>query len=448
MTRWMMPVAVAAVLTGCGSWSRVGSSDAAEPGETLTQIFDAPRYLRGLGRLAAGDPLPFVGDMAFLAGPGDSVRAVVGLSLENRALTFQREGANFVARYEVRLTLERAGQAPIPVTRTEAVRVATYQETQRAEESVLFQQNFSVTPGEYAVTVKVRDPVSNAETEAKQTFTAPSFRSGTTSAPVLAYQATGRATRSEPLGLVLNPRGAVAYGGDTLLAYIEGYAFAAPTTVAFEVQTETDSVVYRDSLRFVGGRDVESQVLRLRPDSMALGELRLVVGSGDARRTTSALISFSSAWVVTNFDEMLGLLRYFGQDNRLSQLRRAPESERGDLWRAFYRETDPNPVTPENEALNAYFARVAGANQRFRDEGVAGWRTERGEVYITLGEPDEIYNSTPTGGGGRVIRWTYLADRINLFFVDETGFGRYRLTPSGRADYERALSRHRRAEQG
>lgn len=448
MRRMVIGAVLAASVAGCGSWSRVGSEGQAEPGETLTQIFDAPRYLRGLGRLAAGDPLPFVGDMAFLAGPGDSVRAVLALSLENRALTFQKEGTSFVARYDVTLTLERPGAAPIPVTRTEAVRVATYQETQRAEESVLFQQNFSVMPGEYAVTVKVRDPVSNAETEAKQTFTAPAFRPGTTSAPVLAYQATGRAARAEPLGLVLNPRGAVAYGGDTLLAYIEGYGFPGPTTVGFEVQTEEDSVVYRDSLRFTGGQEVESQVLRLRPDSMALGELRLVVGSGDARRTTSALISFSSAWVVTNFEEMLTLLRYFGHDNRLGELRRAPDSERGELWRTFYRETDPNPTTPENEALNAYFGRVAAANQRFRDESVAGWRTDRGEVFITLGEPDEVYNSTPTGGGGRVIRWTYIADRLNLYFVDETGFGRYRLTPGGRADYERALSRHRRAEQG
>lgn len=448
MVRWMAVPVVAAMLAGCGSWSRVGSEDVAEPGETLTQIFDAPRYLRGLGRLAAGEPLPFVGDMAFLAGPGDSVRAILGLSLENRALTFQKEGANFVARYEVSLTLERPGAAPIPVTRTEAVRVATYQETQRAEESVLFQQNFAVLPGEYAVTVTVRDPVSNAESRATQTFTAPAFGPGSTTAPVLAYQATGRASQEEPLGLVLNPRGAVAYGGDTLLAYIEGYSFAGPTTVPFQVQTETDSVVYRDSLRFVGGRPVESQVLRLRPDSMALGELRLVVGSGDDRRTTSALISFSSAWVVTNFEEMLSLLRYFGQDNRLSQLRRASDAERGDLWRAFYRETDPNPVTPENEALNAYFSRVALANQRFRDEGVAGWRTDRGEVLITLGEPDEIYNATPTGGGVRVIRWTYIPERVNLLFVDETGFGRYRLTPAGRSDYERALSRRRRAEQG
>lgn len=445
MTRCMAGLALVALLAGCGSWVRVGSEDAVEPGETLTQIFDAPRYLRGLGRLATGDPLPFVGDVAFLAGVGDSVRAVLALSLENSSLTFQREGSSFVARYEVDVTLERPGAAPIPVNRTEAVRVASYQETQRSDESVLFQQNFSVLPGEYHVTVRVRDPVSNAESTAEQTFTAPVFGRATTSAPVLVYQATGRADQSEPLGLVLNPRGAVAYGGDTLLAYVEGYQFPGPAMVPFEVQTETDSVVYSDSLRFEGGQAVESQVLRLRPDSMALGELRLVVGSGDDERVTRALISFSSAWVVTNFDEMLTLLRYFGEDHLLSELREAPDSARGELWRTFYRETDPNPSTPENEALNTYFSRVVVANQRFADETTAGWRTNRGEVFITLGEPDEIYTSAPVGGGDRVIRWTYISDRLDLFFVDETGFGTYRLTPASRVEYEQVLSRRRRA---
>ena len=50
-----------------------------------------------------------------------------------------------------------------------------------------------------------------------------------------------------------------------------------------------------------------------------------MVGAGE--RTTSALVSFTQAWVVTNFDEMLDLLRYFGYDNKISTMRKAPESE-------------------------------------------------------------------------------------------------------------------------
>jgi hypothetical protein len=34
-----------------------------------------------------------------------------------------------------------------------------------------------------------------------------------------------------------------------------------------------------------------------------------------------------------------------------------------------------------------------------------------------------------------VIRWRYEAHRIVLDFVDETGFGRFRLTPSSRTTF-------------
>jgi GWxTD domain-containing protein len=439
---------VAAVLLGaaslhCGSWRRVGTQDAPAPADQLSQLVNVSSFYQRLGRLAAAEPLPFVGTVAFAAGSADSVITILGLSLENRALSFQREGNLFVARYRVSLSFQREGTRSVELTRDEIVRVPTFQETLRADESVLFQQVLRLTPGDYNVTVTVRDATSTAESRAQGRYTAPVFQPGTTSAPILAYQATGRGGRADPLSVVLNPRGAVGYGADTLLAYIEGYDFPGPTTVPFEVLDEQQDIIYNDSLRFRGGRPVESQVIRLAPDSISLGELKLVVGSGPARRRVSALVSFSQAWVITNFDEMLDLLRYFGQDPRVSAMRKAPPSERSGLWRQFYADTDPNKLTPENEALNQYFARISAANAQFRDEGVPGWRTDRGEVFITLGPPDEHIETTP-GTAGRVVRWSYLSHRLTLFFQDETGFGRLRLTPGSRAEFERTLNRVRR----
>ncbi len=430
-------------LAGCGNWKRVGSRDGPAPADQLTQLINVSSFYQRLGRLAAGDPLPFVGTVGFLAGAGDSVIAVLGLSLENRALAFQREGNLFVAHYRVSISFKREGTRPVDLTRDEIVRVPTFQETLRAEESVLFQQILRLTPGPYKVSVTVRDAGSSAESRAQGDYTAPSFQPGSTSAPILAYQATGRASRSEPLSMVLNSRGAVGYGADTLLAYVEGYDFDGPKTVPFEVHDEQQNVIYTDSLRFRGGRQVESQVIRLAPDSISLGELKLVLGTGSAQRSVSALVSFSQAWVITNFDEMLDLLRYFGHDEQVSAMRKAPPAERSRLWREFYAKTDPNSATPENEALNQYFGRIGAANTRFTDEGVPGWRTDRGEVFITLGAPDESIETTP-GTAGRVVRWTFLNYRLALFFQDETGFGRLRLTPGSRAEFERILNRVRR----
>ena len=257
----------------------------------------------------------------------------------------------------------------------------------------------------------------------------------------------GRGSLSDPLNIVLNPRGSVGYGSDTLLAYVEGYNFTRPATVPFKVVDEQQHVVHEDELRFRGGHQVESQVIKLSPDSVALGELKLVVGEGDTARSASALVSFTQAWVVTNSDEMLDLLRYFGHEAQVNALRKAPPSERARLWREFYAATDPNNLTPENEALNQYFSRIAQANQRFTDEGVPGWKTDRGEVFINLGAPDEAIENSPGTTANRILRWTYINLRLDLFFRDESGFGRLRLLPSSRADYERTLARVRRQQE-
>lgn len=438
-------VTAAAGAVGCGQWKRVGSGDeGVAPSEQLTQLLDLPAYFKRIGRLAGGAPLPFVGSVAYAAGAGDTVITTVGLTLENRALNFQKEGAEFVARYHIDLTFTPsvAGQPPIGISRDETVRVSSFKETQRSDESLLFQQTFFLLPGTYQLQIALRDPATTNASQAAMPVTAPSFGPGTTTAPILVYQATGRAQQTDPLEIVLNSRGVIGYGTDTVLAYIEGYRFPRPTAVPFTVLSADDSVIYRDSLHFRGGQPVESQVLRLAPDSVALGELRLVVGDGAAARSTSAVVSFSSAWVVTNYQEMLALLRYFPAQGKLDRVKNAPAGERGAAWRDFWHSTDPDPTTPENEALNAYFTRLQTANLRFRGEGEPGWRTDRGEVYIALGEPDETFDQSATSEG-RIIRWTYLDSRVDLYFVDETGFARFRLTPDSRAEFERALSRLR-----
>lgn len=433
----------AVLLTACGPWQREGASPSPSASQTLTSILDLPSVYRRMGRLTAGPPLPFVGSVGFVAGPADSTLAIVAISLENRVLGFERDGATFVARYRAEISFQRTGATPVAVTRNELVRVSTFAETQRSDESIVFQQFVRLAPGDYHLAVSIRDAGAQSASRAEQDVTAPTFGPGSLSAPIIVYEVRGRSTAADTLALIVNPRGTTAYGGAPLLAYVEGYRMAPGTAVPLEVGDERDSVVFRDTLRFKGGQELEGHVIRLAPDSTPLGELRLSLGTAPARRTVSALVSFSSQWLVTNYVDMIDLLRYFGHADLLRNMDKAPPSERARLWREFWVATDPNPATPENEALDRYFARLAIANRRFSGEGIDGWRTDRGEVFITFGEPDEVYDAS-AASQGRVIRWMYTSLGVSLFFVDETGFGRFRLTPGSRAQFEQVRGRLQR----
>ena len=137
-----------------GRVRRIGASPTRAPGQsrrsseqTLTDLFNLTQLYQRMGRLAGGNPLPFVGSFAYFAGRGDSTIALLSVSLDNRALSFQRAGRDFTARYRVEVGFQKAGALPLRYAREEAVTVTTFNETQRADETVLFQQAFLLPPG-------------------------------------------------------------------------------------------------------------------------------------------------------------------------------------------------------------------------------------------------------------------------------------------------------------
>jgi GWxTD domain-containing protein len=229
--------------------------------------------------------------------------------------------------------------------------------------------------------------------------------------------------------------------------YIERYG-AAPGPIMARAVDASDRELWRDSTRLTGSTDLSSAIVIMAPGNLPVGQAELQIipaGGGDTTRARF-LVSFSNQWVITNFDEMVNLLRYFDRQEWVDSLRRSTPEHRPDVWRQFWKTTDPVPITPENEALDDYFRRIQQANVRFQDEGEPGWLTERGEVFISLGEPDEMLDLSNgvDRSGMRVLRWTYQAQRLVLYFQDQTGFSRYRLTPTSRAEFQRVLARVRR----
>jgi len=405
--------------------------------QTLTDLFNLTALYQRMGRLAGPAPLPFVGQAAFFAGRGDSTVVVVGLSLDNRSLSFQRTDREFVGRYRVELNFQPEDGLPIRYAREELVTVGRYEETQRADESIVFQQAFLFPPGKYQLSVVLRDPNSTSVSRAEMPVTVPTFPPGSFTAPVLVYDAAARADLWQEPQVLLNPRGTVAHGGDSMAVFVEAYGLTGPTRLPFQMRDEQERVLVEDSLSFDGGRAVEAKRVRLSPETPSLGRMTITIGPAGQSKQTVALVSFSRAWVVTNYDNLLNLLRYFGYSDDLDALRRAEPGQRAQLWREFWVNTDPNPATPENEALEQYFTRVAFANERFRDEGAGqGWRSERGEVLITIGPPDQEIESPP-GADVRVVQWIYNDYRTVLTFSGQPGFNRLRLTPTSRAEFQR-----------
>jgi GWxTD domain-containing protein len=439
------------LVAACGSWQRVGRPETPTPGVTLPRLFDATSVYRSMGFLVGGSSLPFVASVRYLAGPApDSTLALVALSLTNHALSFQRRGNEFVAEYRIEAAFRGDSAAPPvrQILRDEQVRVRTFQETLRTDESIIFQQFVMLPPGAYRVNVIVRDRNGPALARAERTDTAPRFAVQSSARPLPIYSGQGRKDRSALPELLANPRSTLPFGGDSAYFYLEMYGQPAGAQFLARVVDHNDRELWRDTVALSGTPFAAGRVA-ISPGALPVGPAEFLaspLSGGDTARARF-LVSFSNQWVITNFDEMVNLLRHFDRQEWVDSLRRAPAEERSELWRRFWRSTDPVTITPENEALDDYFRRIQQANVRFQDEGQPGWLTDRGEVYITLGEPDEVLDmsSGMDRSGVRAIRWTYTDHRLTLYFQDQAGFRQFRLTPSSRAEFQRVLARVRRS---
>lgn len=72
------------------------------------------------------------------------------------------------------------------------------------------------------------------------------------------------------------------------------------------------------------------------------------------------------------------------------------DEERDNFIEQFWLRRDPTPDTVENEYKEEHYRRIAYANEHFA-AGKAGWRTDRGMIYIKFGPADEI-ETHPSGG--------------------------------------------------
>jgi GWxTD domain-containing protein len=455
-----MPLRRAAIALGAagliaGCFYRVPEvSRSAEPIErvaTPAAVNGLPVYA-GAGFITSEGPVGFAGAVRYLAGPSpDSTLVLLGFSFPNRNLTFTSDGEQYRAAYDVtfdvksgtRLVQHRAARAE--------VRVSSFRETTRNEESVIAQQVLVLAPGAYSLDVTVRDGGSSTEGgHSRASLVVPSVGQSSYVSAVAVYQATPRSNASSPLRAIMNPRSTVLLGRDsTLLVYLEVYGPTAPATVDVRVMADR-AVLYEDSTALSPASSFRAGVVTLPTARIGLGLLRLVISSRNNPALTLADMSIvvrpGEDLAFGSFAETAGYLRFFTTPARLHALQdTASAPARAQAWSAIVERPQRLRADTAHSylpSLSEYLARVQAANQRFRQRDFPGWLTDRGRVYSTLGPPDSVVEpigSAATSPGAK-LQWQFRRPAIHLVFIDQSGEGDWELTTES-ADEFAALFR-------
>jgi GWxTD domain-containing protein len=98
----------------------------------------------------------------------------------------------------------------------------------------------------------------------------------------------------------------------------------------------------------------------------------------------------------------------------------------------FWRDRDPDPGMPGNEAYEVYKERIVVSNNQFRTAYRQGWRSDRGRVYILYGAPDYVERRSSESDMKPHEIWRYdnIEGGVDFIFVDRGGFNDYELVHS------------------
>ncbi len=178
----------------------------------------------------------------------------------------------------------------------------------------------------------------------------------------------------------------------------------------------------KDSISFENQNFVNTVLLEIPLDSIGFGTKIITLKIGELQIQDSLHIE-EPFWINT-YEKRVKQLYYIAEHWEIDSLLNTPLEHRKDSWEKFW--TEKSSTLGIQDAKEQYFIRVDYANKHFT--GIQeGWKTDRGKVYIHIGEPDEVEKHPFEIDQKPYEVWHYYRKNFNFVFVDRLGFGNYEL---------------------
>jgi GWxTD domain-containing protein len=382
----------------------------------------------------------FVDAISFAGRSGAGPRVDVFVQVGHDLLSFVKNGNTYDAAYEMTISVFDSTNTLVSEKLwTEEVKGMTFDQSVAPSATSITQRSLPIGPGRYVLRIVLFDRESKVSRQLTRQllvsdFTATDFA---LSDIMLLSRVTMQGDRRSITPSISANIGSIP---DSFFDYIEVYNTRGLDSVKF-VSTILDgkgrvAVTTDTLLTLKPGRG--ELILRVPHGNLPIGDYRLVVSarSPRAKEDDPALATTNRIVVVRwqglprsvkDLDLAIEQARYIAKDDEYSLLKDAKTAEEKQAkFLEFWKKRDPNPNTPRNEKMEEYYARVEYANKHF-SHYLEGWRTDMGMVFIIFGPPNNVDRHPFEVDSKPYEVWAYYELNYSIVFVDETGFGDYRL---------------------
>jgi GWxTD domain-containing protein len=368
------------------------------------------------------------------AKPG-MTRLDIFIEVPYNEIQFVKTGDLFESKYTATISVFAEDKEKLIEEKSwdEKIDVADFPHTTSPSNFNISIKSFDLPSGKYFIRTSIEDKDSRKEFVSSNMFT---IRDLTTLPNISDLMFIAKQTMVSGSSKILpNVTREISVQKDGIPLFFELYSnLPAKIILEFYISDKDKKLLYSDTL----SRKIDSGKTQIfhnvKINTLGLGTYLIGVSLKDSTNKiiSSTIKSFQSRWigvpsVINDLDKAVAQLVYIATSSEKKYIESAPgKDEKIKRYLEFWKKKNPNPAMEDNRVFDEYYRRINYANENF-SHYTEGWRTDRGMVYITLGPPNNIdrhpfdYDSKPYEV------WEYYEMNQQFVFMDENGFGDYRL---------------------
>ncbi|MCH7972368.1 MAG: GWxTD domain-containing protein [Bacteroidetes bacterium] len=316
----------------------------------------------------------------------------------------------------------------------EKIFVKDFKTTSSKKISNISRRTFYLQPGMYLVRTSVEDKETKKEFVKTIKFNVRSFYQNVSLSSIM-FIARANVKNSNSK-IVPNISRNVASQVNGIPIYYELYSNKKINAIAYyTISDKEHDAIYEESVPVKIDSGINNFFYTAKDSSINFGtyQFDIVIKNNNNDKLAETKKTFFSKWEgapsnIVDLETAIKQLDYIATGDQIDYIEEAKnKDEKIKRYKEFWKSKDPNPIDDENEVFNEYYRRINLANNNFSYYGRPGWKTDRGMVFIVLGQPNNITSRPFDSYSKPYVVWEYYDLNRSFTFVDVTGFGDYRL---------------------
>ena len=353
------------------------------------------------------------------------------VKIPNYSLQFVKEGRNFTAEYDANISVVDEDDVEVATgSFSDKIVVKKFSETTSRVKSTILSSSFVIPLEDYIISVNIKDIDTKLTSKKTKKVELDDF-SDTFQVyePIFLKETDGEWGFSDnEFPIDANQ---IIIKENQLKFY--QYATISPGDYTMVINVFSGKKLqWTDTINSSSDNKVVSHLINLETKDINKVDLKIevTVNQGELSASKSSKFKSRDSFMfggIGNIDLALSQMNYILTTEERKELKNLKQSEKENFFKKSWARRDPKPETKINELMDEYYARVQFAEENFSRGSSGGWRSDMGMIFILFGKPDDIQRYSSMQSNYTYETWYYFSIGEEFAFVDDYGFGDYRL---------------------